>query len=135
MIDVGFIRRLESHMLNQRIEAARPIAQKIHEVEKSLNLTMIQIGELMSSIAAARLAPGTRFSLTAGMDASEKLIAAADKTARSYREVVEAHGHLAEDRDDAGLRTVSWGDFSECPPNSATDVNEISNRFRVIESA
>ncbi len=60
-------------MLNQRIEAARPIAKKINEVEKSLNLTMIQMGELMSSIAAARLAPGTRFSLTAGMDASEKL--------------------------------------------------------------
>ncbi len=46
-------------MLNQRIEAARPIAKKINEVEKSLNLTMIQMGELMSSIAAARLAPGT----------------------------------------------------------------------------
>jgi hypothetical protein len=106
-------------MLNQRIEAARPIAQKIHEVEKSLNLTMVQMGELMSSIAAARLAPGTRFSLTAGMDASEKLIAAAAQTANSYREVVEAHEHLAEDQEDAGLRTVSWGDGLECPPSQA----------------
>ncbi|WP_339694458.1 hypothetical protein [uncultured Parasphingorhabdus sp.] len=106
-------------MLNQRIEAARPIAKKINEVEKSLNLTMIQMGELMSSIAAARLAPGTRFSLTAGIDASEKLIAAAAQTARSYREVVEAHAHLTEDREDAGLRTVSWGDGLECPPSKA----------------
>jgi len=122
-------------MLNQRIEAARPIAQKIHEVEKSLNLTMIQMGELMSGIAAARLAPGTRFSLTAGMDASEKLIAAADKTARSYREVVEAHGHLAEDRDDAGLRTVSLGDVFPCPPASASGTNDVSKPLRVVESA
>ncbi|WP_373491713.1 hypothetical protein [Parasphingorhabdus sp.] len=122
-------------MLNQRIEAARPIARKIHEVEKSLNLTMIQMGELMSSIAAARLAPGTRFSLTAGMDASEKLIAAADKTARSYREVVEAHGHLAEDRNDAGLQTVSWGDVFECPPDSASAATEVSPPLRVVESA
>ena len=106
-------------MLNQRIEAARPIAVKIHEVEKSLNLTMVQMGELMSSIASARLAPGTRFSLTAGMEASEKLIDAAAQTARSYREVVAAHQHLAEDREDAGLRTVSWGDGLECPPASA----------------
>ncbi|AMO71041.1 hypothetical protein [Sphingorhabdus sp. M41] len=106
-------------MLNQRIEAARPIAKKIHEVEKSLNLTMVQMGELMSSIAAARLASGTRFSLTAGMDASEKLIAAAAQTARCYREVVEAHAHLAEDREDAGLRAVSWGDGLECPPVQA----------------
>jgi len=122
-------------MLNQRIEAARPIAQKIHEVEKSLNLTMVQMGELMSSIAAARLAPGTRFSLTAGMDASDKLIDAAAQTARSYREVVAAHQHLAEDREDAGLRTVSWGDFSECPPVQARNEDETSNPLRVVESA
>lgn len=122
-------------MLNQRIEAGRPIAKKISEVEKSLNLTLVQMGELMSSIAAARLAPGTRFSLTAGMDASEKLIAAAARTARSYREVVEAHKNLVEDRDDAGLRTVSWGDVSECPPNSASASHEVSNSLRVVESA
>ncbi|MEH6715632.1 hypothetical protein [Parasphingorhabdus flavimaris] len=122
-------------MLNQRIEAARPIAKKINEVEKSLNLTMIQMGELMSSIAAARMAPGTRFSLTAGMDASEKLIAAAARTARSYREVVEAHGHLAEDRNDAGLRTVGLGDISECPPLQATLADDKASPLRVVESA
>jgi len=122
-------------MLNQRIEAARPIAKKIHEVEKSLNLTMVQMGELMSSIAAARLAPGTRFSLTAGMDASEKLIAAAAQTARSYRDVVEAHGHLAEDRDDAGLETVSWGDIFECPPAQATVADKNLNPLRVVENS
>jgi hypothetical protein len=122
-------------MLNQRIEAARPIAKKIHEVEKSLNLTMVQMGELMSSIAAARLAPGTRFSLTAGMDASEKLIAAAAQTARSYRDVVEAHAHLAEDRDDAGLRTVALGDVFECPPAQATAKDEKFSPLRVVESA
>lgn len=122
-------------MLNQRIEAARPIAKKINEVEKSLNLTMIQMGELMSSIAAARLAPGTRFSLTAGMDASDKLIAAAAKTADCYREVVEAHGHLAEDREDAGLQTTALGDVFECPPAQATGANEKSSPLRVVESA
>ena len=121
-------------MLNQRIEAARPIAKKINEVEKSLNLTMVQMGELMSRIAAARLAPGTRFSLTAGMDATEKLIDAAAHTARCYREVVEAHKNLVEDRDDAGLRTVSWGDHAECPP-SASDQNEAVSPLRVVESA
>ncbi len=122
-------------MLNQRIEAARPIATKIHEVEKSLNLTMVQMGELMSSIASARLAPGTRFSLTAGMEASEKLIDAAAQTARSYREVVAAHQHLAEDREDAGLRTVSWGDYAECPPVQAAATDEYSTPLRVVENA
>lgn len=122
-------------MLNQRIEAARPIATKIHEVEKSLNLTMVQMGELMSSIASARLAPGTRFSLTAGMEASEKLIDAAAQTARSYRDVVAAHQHLAEDREDAGLRTVSLGDVFECPPAQAKGADTVSTPLRVVESA
>ena len=122
-------------MLNQRIEAARPIAKKINEVEKSLNLTLIQMGELMSNIAAARLAPGTRFSLTAGIDATEKLLAAATETARSYREVVEAHKTLAEDRDEAGMRTVSWGDFSECPPSNPSAIDKPENPLRVVESA
>ncbi|MFT5331151.1 MAG: hypothetical protein ACI9TB_002391 [Parasphingorhabdus sp.] len=122
-------------MLNQRIEAARPIAKKIHEVEKSLNLTMVQMGELMSSIASARLAPGTRFSLTAGMDASEKLIGAAAQTARCYREVVEAHAHLAEDREDAGLRAVSLGDVFECPPAQARGADDMSGSLRIVESA
>ena len=122
-------------MLNQRIEAARPIAMKINEVEKSLNLTLVQMGELMSSIASARLAPGTRFSLTAGMEASEKLIDAAAQTARSYRDVVAAHQHLAEDREDAGLRTVSWGDYAECPPAQANGSDQVSNTLRVVESA
>ena len=122
-------------MLNQRIEAARPIATKIHEVEKSLHRTMVQMGELMSSIASARLAPGTRFSLTAGMEASEKLIAAAAQTARSYREVVAAHQHLAEDREDAGLQTVSWGDVFECPPAQASAADTLASPLRVVESA
>jgi hypothetical protein len=122
-------------MLNQRIEAARPIATKIHEVEKSLNLTMVQMGELMSSIASARLAPGTCFSLTAGMEASEKLIDAAAQTARSYRDVVAAHQHLAEDREDAGLRTVSLGDVFECPPAQAKGADTVSTPLRVVESA
>ncbi len=122
-------------MLNERIEAARPIAEKIHEVETSLNLTMLQMGELMSSMAAARLAPGTRFSLSAGIDATEKLIEAAATTAHSYREVVEAHSHLAEDRDAAGLRTVGMGDVLECPPERGAHTADDEQQLRAVQSA
>jgi len=120
-------------MLNQRIEAARPIAEKIHEVEQSLNATMLQMGELMSSIAAARLAPGTRFSLTAGIDATDNLIEAASNTARSYKEVVVAHEHLAADRNDAGLGAVSWGpagcppEVSEATPDKTVQLKAVAN--------
>ncbi|MEL6874032.1 MAG: hypothetical protein AAGM33_01010 [Pseudomonadota bacterium] len=102
-------------MLNERKRAAAPIAKSINEVENSLNATMKHMGELMSNIANARMVPGTRMPLTAGMDASEKLLDAATSVTQTYRTVVEAHADLAQDQVDIGLKAVSWGEM-ECPP-------------------
>lgn len=123
-------------MLKDRVNAARPIAQKLDEVEKSLNLAMLQMGQLMSNIAAARMAPGTRFQLDAGIDASERINAATATTIRSYREIIEAHAHLAEDRDNAGLATRSLGDIFECPPSRAelAEVERSENSYRPLQA-
>ncbi|OAO01919.1 hypothetical protein [Parasphingorhabdus sp.] len=121
-------------MLNQRIEAARPIAEKINEVEKSLNLAILQIGELMSGIASARLAPGTKFSLSAGVEASDRLIEAAAATAQSYREIVAAHQHLVEDKDEAGLRTVNWGPVG-CPENGELQTHDSTAHLQAVSNS
>lgn len=105
-------------MLNERIEAVRPVVHKTHDLEAAWNQAIIKIGELIASIPAARSAPGTRMPLTTGMAACEKLASAAASAARGYREVVEAHQCLAEDRDALGLRTVGWGDIFPCPPSA-----------------
>jgi hypothetical protein len=101
--------RKEITMLNERIEAVRPITL---------------LGELIASIPAARTTLGTRIPISTGMEACENLALAVSSTARGYREVIQAHGHFAQDRDDLGLRTVNWGDILECPPEHGRQMSE-----------
>lgn len=101
-------------MLNERLTAARPIAKSLKGAEQAINQTVRHIGTLLVDIANAKDAKGTRFSLDAGIAASEKVAMAAVSAIQSYQQMVAAHAHLAEDRDMAGLGATSFGDV--CPP-------------------
>jgi hypothetical protein len=103
-------------MLNERIEAVRPIADKLTAVEKALNQSITLLGELIAYIPVARASAGTRIPISIGMEATENLALAMSSAARGYREVVQAHTNFAQDRDDLGLRTVAFGDVQTCPP-------------------
>lgn len=118
-------------MLNERIEVARSIAEKIHETEKSFNESIGLLGQLIAEIPTARSKLGNKAPLSVGVDACERLAAAAMSAAQGYRQVVEAHGHFAEDRNSLGLRTVNWGDIHECPPSA----NEGSSHLTVVKAA
>ena len=109
-------------MLNERLEAARPFAKNINEVEKSLNQTLMLIGKMLADIPAARAKLAKTIPLETGVAATESLAEAAVSAARSYRQVVEAHAHFAADRDAVGLRTVSWGDVGNCPDFASADI-------------
>jgi hypothetical protein len=93
-------------MLNERLAAARPFAANIKKTEASLN---------------TRERLGKHAPLTTGVDACESLAGALLLVSQGYRKVVEAHQHLANDRDDLGLRTVGWGDIHECPPKAEAE--------------
>lgn len=121
-------------MLNERIEAARPIARKIVEAEQSFNQSLKLIGELLYEIPKARQEFAGRVPLTTGMAATERLASAAVSATQAYRDVVEAHSHLAEDRDLVGLRTVGLGDIGACPPPSASARDTVPN-LTVVEAA
>lgn len=120
-------------MLHERIEAARPIAQKIADAEKSFNHSLQLIGELLSEIPRARQQFAGRVPLSTGMAASERLAAAAVSATNAYKEVVEAHCHLAEDRNNLGLRTVSWGDVSGCPETGNEE--NVAPQLSVVKAA
>jgi hypothetical protein len=111
-------------MLHERIEAARPIAQKIADAEKSFNHSLQLIGELLTEIPRARQQFAGRVPLDTGMAASERLAAAAVSATNAYKEVVAAHCHLAADRNNLGLRTISWGDVSGCPDAARKEDND-----------
>ena len=119
-------------MLNTRVEAARPFAKNLNAVEQSLNQSLALIGQMLADIPAARATLATSIPLETGVAATESLAEAAVSAARSYRQVVEAHGHFAADRDAIGLRTVSFGDLGDCPDWQAK-ANVVL--FKVAEAA
>lgn len=111
-------------MLHERVKAARPIAQKIADAEQSFNHSLQLIGELLTEIPRARQQFTGRVPLHLGVAASERLAAAAVSANKAYREVIEAHEHLAADRNSLGMRTVSLGDVSGCPDVTGQDSSD-----------
>ena len=110
-------------MLNERLSAALPIAKSLKGAERALNDSVRQIGALLVNIADAKDAKGTRFDLGAGVAASEKVALAAVSAIQSYQQMIAAHECLAADRDDAGLKVVSFGDLY-CPSQQGALVQE-----------
>jgi hypothetical protein len=104
-------------MLNERLNAARPIAEKIKAAEKSATDTLALVGTLLAEIPAVRTKFAGRLPLEAGADACERLAQAAVSASQVYRQVIEAHAFLSEDRSRMGLDIVNWGDFDDCPPS------------------
>ena len=116
-------------MLNERLSAARPIARSLKGAEEALNESVRQIGTLLVDIANAKAAKGTRFSLNAGIAAGEKAALAAVSVMQGYQQMIAAHAHLAEDRDDANLQSIGFGDT--CPPQTGC-ANGPANTLRVV---
>lgn len=97
--------------IQARSAAAQPIAHSIHEVKVSINMSLVKVGELISNIGRFRLDQRSRLPLSACMQASEQAAHLAGALSLAYRESVETHRHLAEDKDMLGLKTVAWGDW------------------------
>jgi hypothetical protein len=121
-------------MLNDRLAAARPFAEKITAAEAAFNTSINLIGQMIADIPAARAKLGKRVSLTTGMDACEQLASAAMLASQGYRQIVKAHECFAQDRDDLGLRTVGFGDIHDCPP-PAGSLEVPANHLSVVKAA
>lgn len=116
-------------MLNERLAATRPIAKSLKGAEMALTSTVRQMGTLLVDISNAKDAKGTHFALDAGIAASERVAMAALSAIQSYQHMIAAHGHLAADRDAAGLKVTSFGDV--CPPLKAAEASPVPG-LRVV---
>ena len=110
-------------MLNERLNAALPIAKSLKGAERALNESVRQIGTLLVDIANAKDAKGTRFDLSSGVAASEKIALAAVSAIQSYQQMIAAHACLATDRDEANLPERAFGDLY-CPSQQGALVEE-----------
>ena len=106
-------------MRKQMVEnAAYEVATQVRAVEDSIEAALAEIAELQTRIVRAR--PITRVPFTALDPAFEQLAAATKSLVTARAGIGNCHVALAEAKQlIPGLRTVSWGDSDECPPQAA----------------
>jgi hypothetical protein len=94
-------------MLNQRMNAARAVAEELFKFEKAVD-DAISMGSLLSS-RLVTVRSEAKLSAVIGQDALDGVIRSLSTIVAARRELVEAHHHLKTVADDIGLRTVSFG--------------------------
>lgn len=106
-------------MRKQVIEnAAFEVANQVRTVEDCIEEALIEIADLQSKMLRARSATGV--STATGHAALEQLSTAVQALVTARGGMANCHGELRDAKQFVpGLRTVSFGDGSECPPQVA----------------
>jgi hypothetical protein len=100
-------------MLNQRLTAARAVADDLFKFENAIDDAIALGAQLSSQMVTARL--GANLSAVVGQDAIDGVLRTLTTIANARRELVETHHHLKTVADDIGLRTVAFGDAVKPP--------------------
>lgn len=114
-------------MRKQIIEhAAFEVATQIRTVEDCIEDALVEIAELQSKMLRARAAAG--IATATGHAAFEQLANTVQALVTARGGMANCHGALVDaKRLIPGLRTVSWGDGEECPPEIAkTDLRIVT---------
>lgn len=104
-------------MLNQRLTAARKIAEALATAETDIETAVSSTSRLITAISEGRLESRVRFAIT--QESLGALIGTLEALITARSNAVDAHAALARDRIDAGLRTYAVGDVGDCPDPSA----------------
>ena len=106
-------------MRKQMIEnAAYEVATQVRAVEDSIEAALMEIADLQAKMVQARAA--TRAGFVSTHSAFEQLAVASNSLIAARGGIAHCHAALADARSTIpGLRTVSWGDGQECPPDEA----------------
>jgi hypothetical protein len=107
-------------MLNDRLTAARAIAQHLVSTEADIESALVRSHQLAIAIVEGR--QKARVAITIGQDSLAGISRSIAALVEARGAIAEAHAALAEDRDAAGLRTFGMGDVSECPKTASATV-------------
>ena len=107
-------------MRKQQIEnAAHDVATQVRAVEDCIEAGLAEIAELQGKMIRARSVSG--IGIAVGHPAFEQLMTAMQGLVSAQGGMANCHAALVDARGRVpGLRTVSFGDGSECPPKTAT---------------
>ena len=98
--------------------AAYDVATQVRAVEESIEAALAELAELQTKMVHARAA--TRAGFVATHPAFEQLAVTTNGLVAARGGIAQCHAALAESKKTIpGLRTVSWGDGQECPPETA----------------
>ena len=99
-------------------DAAYEVATQVRAVEESIDSALNEIAELQSRIIHANSVAGVGFAVA--HPTLQKLGTAVTGLIETRGAIVGCHAALAEAKGKVpGLRTVSWGDGEDCPPDTA----------------
>jgi hypothetical protein len=104
-------------MLNQRLTAARRIADALGPAEADIDAAIASTSRLITAIAVCR--EQARVPVTTGQSSLAALSGVVQGLIDARGGIAEAHAALARDRIEAGLGAYAMGDVGDCPSTSA----------------
>lgn len=115
-------------MRNERISAARDVANSLFVAEKDLDSAIGSAAALITRFVEAR--ERANVAATIGQDALESLGLAVTTLIDTRRKMVEAHNGFAVASEQIGLGAVAWGDQFPKPKTSIAEA--APPRMRVV---
>ena len=99
-------------------DAAYEVATQVRAVEETIDSALNEVAELQARIMHANSVAGVSYGVI--HPTLEKLASAVTGLVQTRGAIVACHEALADAKGKVpGLRTVSWGDGEDCPPNTA----------------
>ena len=99
-------------------DAAYEVATQVRTVEETIDSALNEVAELQARIMHANSVAGVSYGVI--HPTLEKLASAVTGLVQTRGAIVACHEALADAKGKVpGLRTVSWGDGEDCPPNTA----------------
>jgi len=105
-------------MLNERLTAARRIADALGPAEADIEAAIASTSRLITAIAAGR--EQVRVPVTVGQSSLAALSSVVQELIEARAGIGEAHAALARDRVAVGLEAYAMGDVGDCPSTSAS---------------
>jgi hypothetical protein len=104
-------------LLNQRHETARAVASELLPAEKDVDAAIVRNAKLTIAVIEGRRK--CKLPLMAGQEGLDLVSKATARLVEARALLAQAHAAFRATQDEMGLRAVSYGDATECPPSSA----------------
>jgi hypothetical protein len=99
-------------------DAAYEVATQVRAVEETIDSALNEVAELQARIMHANSVAGVGYGVI--HPTLQNLASAVAGLVETRGAIVACHEALADAKSKVpGLRTVSWGDGEDCPPNTA----------------